>query len=143
MMPWFLSLVLCWTYIYICPQDDILPKLMTSTGSYEDLFRKEISKYDHICEDIAQNIEAQEQLLLQIQVYFLFNLSWTFIYMFLQYHFFYPFWIFKRARFKVQFPLTSWRRSYERTHTHTHPPNHTHTHTHTLSFWIVETDVSD
>ncbi|KAG6715188.1 hypothetical protein I3842_05G238500 [Carya illinoinensis] len=48
-------------------KDDILPKLMTSTGSYEDLFRKEISKYDHICEDIAQNIEAQEQLLLQIQ----------------------------------------------------------------------------
>ncbi|KAL5553360.1 hypothetical protein UlMin_040761 [Ulmus minor] len=49
-------------------KDDILPKLMTSTGSYEDLFRKEISKYDHICEEIGQNIEAQEQLLLQIQV---------------------------------------------------------------------------
>ncbi|XP_062145045.1 vacuolar-sorting protein BRO1 [Alnus glutinosa] len=48
-------------------KDDILPKLMTSTGSYEDLFRKEISKYDHICEEIAQNMEAQEQLLLQIQ----------------------------------------------------------------------------
>ncbi|EEF30151.1 Programmed cell death 6-interacting protein, putative [Ricinus communis] len=48
-------------------KDDILPKLMTSTGSYEDLFRKEIAKYDQICEDIAQNIEAQEQLLLQIQ----------------------------------------------------------------------------
>lgn len=48
-------------------KDDILPKLMTSTGSHEDLFRKEIAKYDHICEEIAQNIEAQEQLLLQIQ----------------------------------------------------------------------------
>lgn len=48
-------------------KDDILPKLMTSTGSYEDLFRKEIAKYDLICEDIGQNIEAQEQLLLQIQ----------------------------------------------------------------------------
>ncbi|CBI26935.3 unnamed protein product, partial [Vitis vinifera] len=48
-------------------KDDILPKLMTSTGSYEDLFRKEIAKYDNICEDIAQNLEAQEQLLLQIQ----------------------------------------------------------------------------
>ncbi|KAL5991944.1 hypothetical protein ACLOJK_012856 [Asimina triloba] len=47
--------------------DDILPKLMTTTGSHEDLFRKEISKYDHICEEIAKNIEAQEQLLLQIQ----------------------------------------------------------------------------
>ena len=41
---------------------------MTSTGSQEDLFRKEISKYDHICEEIAHNIDAQEQLLLQIQV---------------------------------------------------------------------------
>ncbi|CAK9154798.1 unnamed protein product [Ilex paraguariensis] len=48
-------------------KDDILPKLMASTGSYEDLFRKEILKYDHICEEIAQNIEAQEQLLFQIQ----------------------------------------------------------------------------
>nr|GMD15365.1 ALG-2 interacting protein X-like [Ipomoea batatas] len=48
-------------------KDDILPKLMTSTGSHEDLFRKEIGKYDHICQDIAQNIEAQEQLLMQIQ----------------------------------------------------------------------------
>lgn len=48
-------------------KDDILPKLMTSTGSYDDLFRKEIAKYGHICEEIAQNIEAQEQLLMQIQ----------------------------------------------------------------------------
>eukprot|EP00262_Sarcandra_glabra_P003011 TRINITY_DN1344_c0_g2_i1.p1 TRINITY_DN1344_c0_g2~~TRINITY_DN1344_c0_g2_i1.p1 ORF type:complete len:863 (-),score=175.50 TRINITY_DN1344_c0_g2_i1:317-2905(-) len=48
-------------------KDDILPKLMATTGSYEDLFRKEIAKYDHICEEISQNIEAQEQLLLQIQ----------------------------------------------------------------------------
>ncbi|XP_020248980.1 ALG-2 interacting protein X [Asparagus officinalis] len=48
-------------------KDDILPKLMASTGSQEDLFRKEITKYDHICEEIAQNIEAQENLLLQIQ----------------------------------------------------------------------------
>ncbi|KAJ8562973.1 hypothetical protein K7X08_031425 [Anisodus acutangulus] len=48
-------------------KEDILPKLMTATGSHEDLFRKEIAKYDHICEEISQNIEAQEQLLLQIQ----------------------------------------------------------------------------
>ncbi|KAK1266648.1 hypothetical protein QJS04_geneDACA015364 [Acorus gramineus] len=48
-------------------KDDILPKLMATTGSYDDLFRKEVSKYDHICEQITQNIEAQEQLLLQIQ----------------------------------------------------------------------------
>lgn len=48
-------------------KDDILPKLMTYNGSHEDLFRKEIAKYDHICEEIAQNIKAQEQLLLQIE----------------------------------------------------------------------------
>ncbi|GMH15190.1 hypothetical protein Nepgr_017031 [Nepenthes gracilis] len=48
-------------------KDDILPKLMTSTGSYEDLFKKEIAKYDHICAEIAQNIEAQEHLLMEIQ----------------------------------------------------------------------------
>ncbi|GAA0157882.1 membrane traffic protein [Lithospermum erythrorhizon] len=48
-------------------KDDILPKLMAFTGSHEDLFRKEISKYDQICQEIAQNIEAQEQLLMQIQ----------------------------------------------------------------------------
>ncbi|XP_011075927.1 ALG-2 interacting protein X [Sesamum indicum] len=48
-------------------KDDILPKLMTSTGSHEDLFRKEISKYDHVCEEIAKNLEAQEQLLMHIQ----------------------------------------------------------------------------
>lgn len=42
---------------------------MASTGSQEDLFKKEISKYDQICEEIAQNIEAQEQLMLQIQVH--------------------------------------------------------------------------
>lgn len=49
-------------------QDNILPKLMTSTGSHEDLFRKELSKYDNICEEIAKNLEAQEQLLMNIQV---------------------------------------------------------------------------
>lgn len=48
-------------------KDDILPKLMTSTGSYEDLFKKEIAKYDNVCKEISQNIEAQEQLLMQIQ----------------------------------------------------------------------------
>ncbi|XP_049392811.1 vacuolar-sorting protein BRO1-like [Solanum stenotomum] len=48
-------------------KDDILPKLMAFTGSQEDLFRKEIAKYDHLCEEISQNLDAQEQLLLQIQ----------------------------------------------------------------------------
>ncbi|XP_027096841.1 vacuolar-sorting protein BRO1 isoform X1 [Coffea arabica] len=49
-------------------KDDILPKLMTLTGSHEDLYRKEIAKYDHICQEIAQNVEGQEQLLMHIQV---------------------------------------------------------------------------
>lgn len=48
-------------------KDDILPKLMSCTGSHEDLFKKEIAKYDNICEDISQNLDAQEQLLMQIQ----------------------------------------------------------------------------
>ncbi|EYU30036.1 hypothetical protein ABFS82_05G038300 [Erythranthe guttata] len=48
-------------------KDDILPKLMTSTGSHDDLFRKEIAKYDNICGEIAQNLEAQDQLLMHIE----------------------------------------------------------------------------
>ncbi|KAL0326939.1 UNVERIFIED_CONTAM: Vacuolar-sorting protein BRO1 [Sesamum angustifolium] len=35
-------------------KDDILPKLMTSTGSHEDLFRKEISKYDSIAKKLLK-----------------------------------------------------------------------------------------
>ena len=65
-------LLLTCAYLFVA-QDDILPKLMTSTGSHEDLYRKEIAKYDHICQEIAQNVEGQEQLLMHIQVlrYFL------------------------------------------------------------------------
>ncbi|XP_074274927.1 vacuolar-sorting protein BRO1-like isoform X2 [Silene latifolia] len=48
-------------------KDDILPKLMTFTGSYDTIFKKEISKYDHICTEIAQNLEVQEWLLIEIQ----------------------------------------------------------------------------
>ncbi|XP_042036599.1 vacuolar-sorting protein BRO1-like [Salvia splendens] len=48
-------------------KDDILPKLMATAGSHEDLFRKEISKYDNICDEIAKNLGAQEQLLMHIQ----------------------------------------------------------------------------
>ncbi|CAM0956645.1 unnamed protein product [Alopecurus aequalis] len=48
-------------------KDDILPKLMAGVGSHDDLFKKEIAKYDPICAEIADNIVAQEQLLLQIQ----------------------------------------------------------------------------
>ena len=57
----------CAERIHFC-QDDILPKLMAGVGSHDDLFKKEISKYDSICAEIADNIVAQEQLLLQIQV---------------------------------------------------------------------------
>ncbi|XP_062205317.1 vacuolar-sorting protein BRO1-like [Phragmites australis] len=48
-------------------KDDILPKLMAGAGSHDDLYKKEIAKYDPICAEIADNIVAQEQLLLQIQ----------------------------------------------------------------------------
>jgi len=48
-------------------KDDILPKLMATSGSYEDLFKKELGKYDPICQEVARNVEAQEQLLRQIQ----------------------------------------------------------------------------
>jgi hypothetical protein len=58
--------ILCTDKIYLY-QDDILPKLMAGVGSHDDLFKKEISKYDSICSEIADNIVAQEQLLLQIQ----------------------------------------------------------------------------
>ena len=54
--------------LWFVSQDDILPKLMATAGSHEDLFRKEISKYDNICEEIAKNLGAQEQLLMHIQV---------------------------------------------------------------------------
>ncbi|KAM7463483.1 hypothetical protein LguiA_031604 [Lonicera macranthoides] len=68
-MVWYLLLFCSVAFALDKDRDDILPKLMTSTGSYEDLFRKEIAKYDHICREIGQNIEAQEQLLLQIQMH--------------------------------------------------------------------------
>ncbi|KAL1553624.1 bck1-like resistance to osmotic shock, variant 2 [Salvia divinorum] len=48
-------------------KDNILPKLMATAGSHEDLFRKEISKCDHICEEIAKNLGDQEQILMHIQ----------------------------------------------------------------------------
>lgn len=57
--------IMTYKYFY---QDDILPKLMAGVGSHDDLFKKEISKYDPVCAEIADNIVAQEQLLLQIQV---------------------------------------------------------------------------
>lgn len=41
---------------------------MENAGSYEDIFSIELTKYDHICENVLQNVKTQEDLLLQIQV---------------------------------------------------------------------------
>ncbi|KAI5055520.1 hypothetical protein GOP47_0029041 [Adiantum capillus-veneris] len=49
-------------------KDNILPKLMTTSGSYEDLFKKELGKYDQVCQEVSKNVEAQEKLLLQIKM---------------------------------------------------------------------------
>eukprot|EP00250_Pteridium_aquilinum_P008898 c18291_g1_i1 orf=497-3190(+) len=49
-------------------KDNILPKLMTTSGSYEDLFKRELGKYDKICQEVSKNVEAQEKLLQQIKM---------------------------------------------------------------------------
>ena len=49
-------------------QDNILPKLMTTSGSYEDLFKKELEKYDQICQEVQKNVDAQDRILQQIKV---------------------------------------------------------------------------
>lgn len=49
-------------------QDNILPKLMSTSGSYEELFKIELAKYDHIFEEVDKNVQLQEQLLEQIKV---------------------------------------------------------------------------
>ncbi|KAJ3706525.1 hypothetical protein LUZ61_010230 [Rhynchospora tenuis] len=48
-------------------KDDILPKLLGGASSEDDLFKKEIEKYNPICEEISKHIEIIEQLLSQIQ----------------------------------------------------------------------------
>eukprot|EP00252_Welwitschia_mirabilis_P019453 TRINITY_DN4515_c0_g1_i1.p1 TRINITY_DN4515_c0_g1~~TRINITY_DN4515_c0_g1_i1.p1 ORF type:complete len:888 (+),score=181.72 TRINITY_DN4515_c0_g1_i1:183-2846(+) len=48
-------------------KDDILPKLMATSGSYEDLFKRELAKYEPVCKEISQNIEAQQELIQQIE----------------------------------------------------------------------------
>eukprot|EP00245_Coleochaete_scutata_P013859 TRINITY_DN574_c0_g2_i2.p1 TRINITY_DN574_c0_g2~~TRINITY_DN574_c0_g2_i2.p1 ORF type:complete len:730 (-),score=195.09 TRINITY_DN574_c0_g2_i2:235-2424(-) len=48
-------------------KDDILPSLMTCTGSYDDLFKRNIAKYDPLCQEVQKNVEAQEYLMRQIQ----------------------------------------------------------------------------
>nr|PNR49661.1 hypothetical protein PHYPA_011557 [Physcomitrium patens] len=49
--------------------DNILPKLMTTSGSYEDLFKKEIGKYDLVSQEISRNIEDQDRLFQQIKMH--------------------------------------------------------------------------
>lgn len=49
-------------------QDNILPKLMSTSGSYEELFKVELAKYDHIFEEVNKNVQLQEQLLEEIKV---------------------------------------------------------------------------
>jgi hypothetical protein len=41
---------------------------MTTSGSYEELFKRELSKFDPICVEVAKNVDAQERLLHQIKV---------------------------------------------------------------------------
>lgn len=50
-------------------KDNILPKLMTTSGSYEDLFKKELGKYDLVSQEVARNIENQERLFRQIKMH--------------------------------------------------------------------------
>ncbi|CAM6101276.1 unnamed protein product [Calypogeia fissa] len=50
-------------------KDNILPKLMTTSGSYEELFKKELAKFDPICIEVAKNVDAQERLLHQIKAH--------------------------------------------------------------------------
>ncbi|GAQ78280.1 Endosomal targeting BRO1-like domain-containing protein [Klebsormidium nitens] len=44
-------------------KDNILPRLMTYSGSYEELFKKELAKYDAITADVQSNVARQEELL--------------------------------------------------------------------------------
>ncbi|KAJ1702105.1 hypothetical protein LUZ63_001884 [Rhynchospora breviuscula] len=48
-------------------KDDILPKLLGGASSEDDLFKKEVEKYNPICEEISKHIQIIEQLLSQIQ----------------------------------------------------------------------------
>ncbi|KAI5065951.1 hypothetical protein GOP47_0018575 [Adiantum capillus-veneris] len=49
-------------------KDNILPKLLSTSGSCEDLFKKELAKYEPVCLEVSKNVQAQERLLQQIMV---------------------------------------------------------------------------
>lgn len=49
-------------------KDDILPKLMTTNGPFEDILNKELLKYEPVCTKIDKNINEQNILLFQIQI---------------------------------------------------------------------------
>ena len=45
-----------------------MPKLLSTSGSQEDLFKRELAKYDPVCLEVSKNIEMQQKLLEQIMV---------------------------------------------------------------------------
>eukprot|EP00898_Chlorokybus_atmophyticus_P004865 jgi/Chlat1/537/Chrsp103S01115 len=47
-------------------KDNILPQLMSTTESYDNLFRRELGKYEQARANVAQNIRTQQDLLRQI-----------------------------------------------------------------------------
>ncbi|CAD7700541.1 unnamed protein product [Ostreobium quekettii] len=47
-------------------KDNILPKLLSSAGSQDDLFHNELKKYDDLKADVKDNLEKQAQLLTDI-----------------------------------------------------------------------------
>eukprot|EP00850_Spirogloea_muscicola_P022347 SM000289S10413 [mRNA] locus=s289:127673:133488:- [translate_table: standard] len=49
-------------------KDNILNHLLTTSGSYEDLFKRELAKYDPVCAEVSQNVQAQQNLLQEIKV---------------------------------------------------------------------------
>eukprot|EP00850_Spirogloea_muscicola_P014537 SM000105S13882 [mRNA] locus=s105:279655:285368:- [translate_table: standard] len=48
-------------------KDNILNHLLTTSGSYEDLFKRELAKYDPVCAEVSQNVQAQQNLLQEIK----------------------------------------------------------------------------
>ncbi|CAI5958608.1 unnamed protein product [Closterium sp. NIES-65] len=48
-------------------RDNILPKLMNAPGSQEELFKKEASKYDALCQQVDANIAQQRSSMQQLE----------------------------------------------------------------------------
>lgn len=41
---------------------------MTTSGSYEELFKRELAKFDPVCLEVAKNVDLQQRLLHQLKV---------------------------------------------------------------------------